>query len=63
LVRTNLSVPVSYQDETLISLSARVKIKEILRFSEYIERARQAVEGHSPLEAVLLWLLLAAGRL
>ena len=63
LVRTNLSVPVSYRDETLISLSARVKIKEILRFSEYIERARQAVEGHSPLEAVLLWLLLAAGRL
>lgn len=63
VVRANLSVPVSYRDETLTSLSARVKIKEILRFSGYIERARQAVEGRSPLEAVLLWLLLAAGRL
>lgn len=63
LVRASVIGCGPYQDETLLRFSYRVKTERLLQFCASLERARRAVEGYAPLEAVLLWLLLTAGRL
>ena len=63
LLYARLSVPSPRFDERIRLLANNMPVKEVLRFSKSVVNALRSIKVYSPLETVLLSVLLAAGEL